>query len=416
MINMKAIKYFSCIFLLVTALFSSCMNDDPDFGQEDDTPQLDQGEGQVSFAAIKVEVNVAITTKSESINTDNYLVRIYSAKTNLLVQEYPKLSEMPEIITLEVGDYRIEALSHDVQPVEWDKPYYKGTQTFSVKKDEVTMVEAIKCTFQNIMVTVSYSDDLKPLLKGDQSVTVFLGENKVTFNSTEKRAAYFASLDISNTLIAKFEGTVDGEVLQMQKSFTGVKGGEHRNIEFTLDVPSIGDMALSLKLDAVCKNENLLIPVAPGEETILPEDPIVTPPTNSGPTVTGDGFNIADGVELIDGETKTVIVNIGAENGIQNLKVEIDSNTLTPEELQGVGLSSSFDLADPGELEAVLKGFGFPTSKEVIGAQDLVFNLTQFTGLLGMLGSGTHNFILTVIDLAGSTKTVTLTMVTKVSK
>ena len=416
MINMKTIKYFSCIFLLGTVLVSSCMNDDPDFGQEDETTQVVEGEGQVNFAAIKVEVNVAVATKSETVNTDNYIVRIYSAKTNLLVQEYPKLSEMPEIITLEVGDYRIEVLSHDVQPVEWERPYYKGTQTFSIKKDEITTVETIKCTFQNIMVTVSYSEDLKPLLKGDQSVTVFLGENKVIFNSTEKRAAYFASLDVSNTLIAKFEGTVDGEILQMQKSFTGVKGGERRNIEFTLDMPSIGDMALSLKLDAVCKNEELLIPVAPGEETILPEDPVVTPPTNSGPTVTGDGFNIADGVELIDGETKTVIVNIGADNGIQNLKVEIDSNTLTPEELQGVGLSSSFDLTAPGELEAVLKGFGFPTGKDVIGAQDLVFNLTQFTGLLGMLGSGTHNFILTVVDMAGSTKTVTLTMITKVSK
>lgn len=411
---MKAIKYFSSLLLIGAMLFNSCMNETPDFGQEGEGQE--KAEGKVSFAAIKVDVNVPAATRGEVINTDNYIIRIYSAKTNLQVCEYPKLSEIPEIITLETGEYRIEALSHSVQPAEWDKPYYKGTQTFSIKKDEVTIIETIKCTFQNIMVTVSYSNDLKPLLLGDQTITVSLGETKMTFNSTETRVAYFAAVETSNTLIAQFEGTVDGEFTQMTKSVTGVRGGDLKNIEFSLDMPSIGDMALSLKLNASWKDINLSLPVNPGDDAILPEDPSVTPPPSSGPTVTGDGFNIADGIELVDGETKTVIVNIKADNGIQNLKVEIDSNTLTPEELQGVGLTSSFDLCYPGEIEDKLKGFGFPTGTEVIGEQSLVFNLTQFTGLLGLLGSGTHNFILTVVDLAGSTKTVTLTMVTKVNK
>ena len=48
-----------------------------------------------------------------------------------------------------------------------------------------------------------------------------------------------------------FQGTVDGEWTEEQTSFSNVKGGEHRNIVFNLEIPSVGDMGLSVKLDAV---------------------------------------------------------------------------------------------------------------------------------------------------------------------
>lgn len=415
---MKTIKYFCGLFLFGTMLFSSCMNDDPDFGQDDDGEEVVEGEGQISFAAIKVEVNVSVVTKGETtLNTDDYIVRIYSYKDNKLVQEYPKLSAMPEIITLEVGDYRIEALSHDIQTIpEWDKPYYKGMQTFTIKKDEVTTIEAIKCTFQNVKVTVAYSEELKPLLKGDHSVTVSIGEGNLVFNGHETKAGYFAAEGINNVLIAKFQGTVDGEWVTMTKSFSSVKSGEYYNVIFDLEVPSIGDASLRFKLNALCENIKVPIAVKPGDEEILPEDRPDNPNQGSYPIISGEGFNITDGVELVNGETKSVIVNIKAEEGIQNLKVVIDSNTLTPSELQEVGLASQFDLAYPGNLKDALEKLGFPTGDSVIGKKAFVFDLTQFTSLLGLLGSGTHNFNITVVDMLGNMKSATLTMITIVDK
>ncbi len=46
----------------------------------------------------------------------------------------------------------------------------------------------------------------------------------------------------------------------------------------------------------------------------------------------------------------------------KNLKVKIDSETLTPEILKSVGLSSEFDLAHPAnaDLEKALKSLRFP--------------------------------------------------------
>lgn len=142
----------------------------------------------------------------------------------------------------------------------------------------------------------------------------------------------------------------------------------------------MGDMGLSVKLDAVCKKVDLLAWANPGAEDILPEDPSVNPGT-SAPTIVGQGFNIMDEIEVEKDETKTIIVNITADNGIQNLKVKIDSETLTPEILKSVGLSSEFDLAHPAnaDLEKALKSLGFPVGSEVIGVKYLVFDITQFT-------------------------------------
>lgn len=412
--NMKAIKNLALILFSGTLLLCSCMNDNPDLGQDDEN-EIVQGEGQASFASVKLEVNVAVTTKGETVNTDNYIIQIYSAKTNLLVKEYLKYSQMPEIITLGVGEYRIEALSHELKPVEWEKPFYRGSQTFMIKKDEVTLIDAIKCSLQNIMVTVSFSEDLKTLLKGDQSVTVSIGKGEVTYNNEDleaNRAAYFEAAEASNVLLAKFQGTVDGEWVQMTESFVNVKGGTHKNIVFSLKIPPVGDMGLSFKIDAVCKDIDLVASVKPGDDDILPEDPSVNPGPANGPTIVGVGFNIMDEILVPVGDTRTVIVNITADNGIQNLKIKIDSETLTPDILNSVGLSAEFDLANPGseQLETALKGLGFPVGSEVIGVKSLVFDITSFTPLLGMYGVASHNFIITVVDQEGSTKMATLAL------
>lgn len=409
---MKIIKNLILFFLIGSlSLLSSCVKDS--FAVDDETTE-ETGEGQVSLATLKLNVDEKVTTRGD-VNTDNYIIRIFSAKNNLQVKEYPKLSEMPEILTLEVGDYRVEALSHEVAPAEWEKPYYKGSQTFTIKKDEVVTVNDIPCSLQNIMVKVSLNDDLKTLVDGAQSVTVTIGSGSLTYSAKDiedGRAGYFEAAEVGNILVATFQGKVDGELVKMIKSEPNVKGGEGKNIIFKVEIPSVGDASLKLKLDAVCIDIPYPTLVEPGDEVILPEDPSVNPGPANAPTITGEGFNIIDEIEVEKDETKTIIVNIAADNGIQNLKVKIDSETLTPEILNAVGLSSEFDLANPGsaDLEAGLKGLGFPVNKEVIGAKYVVFDITKFTPLLGMYGLASHNFIITVIDQAGNTKTATLAL------
>ena len=152
------------------------------------------------------------------------------------------------------------------------------------------------------------------------------------------------------------------------------------------------------------------------EETII--DP--NPPTPSGkvPTIVGDGFDIDESLDVPIKRDEggnligiTVVVNIEAENGFSNLKVKIDSETLTPELLEEVGLASEFDLAYPGDLRTGLESLGFPVGDQVLGKTTLKFDITKFTPLLGSYGPATHKFIITAIDQSGNSVEKTLTLI-----
>ena len=67
-----------------------------------------------------------------------FIIRIYDMdKEGKMVQEW-KYSEMPEIFTLKVSHYSITAMSHEVQPAEFEKPYYFSKQDFEITENTVT--------------------------------------------------------------------------------------------------------------------------------------------------------------------------------------------------------------------------------------------------------------------------------------
>ncbi|MDY3933744.1 MAG: DUF4493 domain-containing protein [Muribaculaceae bacterium] len=126
----------------------------------------------------------------------------------------------------------------------------------------------------------------------------------------------------------------------------------------------------------------------------------------TAPTITSETLDLENINVITDG--MQAIVFITAPNGIQNLNVTIDSPTLTPEELESVGLRSNFDLANPGDLESALSGLGFPTGSQVAGSTETItFDISQFMVLLKKF-EGVHKFILEVVDVKGQSTEVTL--------
>ena len=103
---------------------------------------------------------------------------------------------------------------------------------------------------------------------------------------------------------------------------------------------------------------------------------------------------------------KSAVVDIHSENGVTSLKVKIISDFLTEDMLSSVGLTSEFDLAEPGEYETGLKGLGFPTGDDVKGARDLQFNITPFIKLI--FEEGDHKFEITVTDSKNVVKSMVL--------
>ena len=145
-------------------------------------------------------------------------------------------------------------------------------------------------------------------------------------------------------------------------------------------------------------------PNKPGTED--PQPPTEDPVKFESSTLDLEGVNNCSD---FGPDKKEAVINIHADKGIKKIHVKIDSNTLTADELAGVGLAGEFDLDDPKELESTLKdNLHFPVGDEVVGKNDVKFDITQFVPLLAMLGEGNHNFILTVTDMDGAVKEITL--------
>ena len=111
------------------------------------------------------------------------------------------------------------------------------------------------------------------------------------------------------------------------------------------------------------------------------------------------------GTPVVVTEDLQVAIEItsSAPDGLTALTVDIDSPTLTPEELSGIGLGAHLDLVNPGSMAAGLESLGFPTGDKVLNQPSASFDISQFLSLLKILGAGTHTFNITATDAQGTT-------------
>ena len=132
---------------------------------------------------------------------------------------------------------------------------------------------------------------------------------------------------------------------------------------------------------------------------------------NVAPQIQWVGYDIDKRQTIKSGDT--CMIRVTAPLAIKDFEIEIVSNTLTPEELQAVGLSAEFSLVNSTEMFTALSGLGFPVGDQVYN-QTLIsedqLNISNFLGVLGMLGAGDHDFVMTVTDMEGNATTKTVMM------
>lgn len=74
---------------------------------------------------------------SRAVDTGDFTVQIFRTDNGSETLENNwKYSETPEIVTLNVGNYNLKVFSHEVQPAEWEKPYYYADKTFSIRRKQ----------------------------------------------------------------------------------------------------------------------------------------------------------------------------------------------------------------------------------------------------------------------------------------
>lgn len=403
-------KYFLiCLTLLAGMLaFTACHSEVME-GQS-------TGKGELNLASMTAEVNTEVETvylgsRAES-GTDfsNYIVTVYDAQSQKVNQW--KYSEMPEIVSLAVGTCTVEVTSAEAPTNGFDIPYYKGSTTCEIKENEIVNVPAITCKLANMMFSVEYDEEFKSKMGEDVVTTITVGDNSLEIPGSETRKAYLVAPGGETTSVTvTLKGTIDGEAIEYSERFD-VKTGVHNVIKYDFVPVSDGTgdgstLKVAINVDSSLTGSDEVIGVNPGEEPGIddfPEDGGEEPGDGDGegdqnmPTIVGANFNgspfdIENDVLNITGAA-TLKVEINAPNGIAHLYVDIQSETLDVTE---VGLSNSFDLAYPGDLQDGLNGLGFPTGDEVIGKESTVFDISTFTALL-LTFSGDHNFVIHVVD------------------
>lgn len=391
--------------------------------------------GQVAMSEFIIDISNSetIVAKSSDVDLSNYIIEIYNTATEELEESW-SYKDMPEIITLAVGDYRVEVKSHELQSAEWEMPYIFGSLEFTVVSGEITNIGTVNCSLQNVKVTIAYDDDLMALLGSDVVVNITVGnKGSLDYVVTETRAGYFEFVPESTTLVATFTGTVDGAAENGYQIYMDVAAGQHRIITYSLkdassDIPDeYGIIVPSVSVDAEVGIVDLTLDVPASEETIEPDakpdteepdteepDDTTTPDVevDGAPVITSTSLVLGADAENVVSSGMTADVDIVAENGIAGLEVDIVSEKLTPSVLSSVGLSDHLDLVNPGDLEAAILSLGFPVGDDVKGKTSMNINISSFMSMM-MIYSGTHQFVLTVTDSKGLETIETLTFVVK---
>ena len=211
--------------------------------------------------------------------------------------------------------------------------------------------------------------------------------------------AYSEIMSLEENLCAP---TTSAAILKMMGYPTDVKDATTARIKFAAQTDLLKSYEGTHSYEIIVIDEN----GAEGRVTLT-----IKYGQNVAPQIKWVGYDIDKRQTIKSGDT--CMIRITAPLAIKDFEIEIVSNALTPEELQAVGLAAEFSLVNSTDMFTSLSNLGFPVGDEVYN-QTLIsedkLNISDFLGVLGMLGAGDHDFVMTVTDMEGNVTTKTVMM------
>lgn len=416
-----------------------------------EAPSIDEGEGRMLTSALNLSVKESTITRSRAIPSENdFKIHFYKKGENQNAVKSFNYGDMPEIVSLPAGNYTVKAVYGGEYAnggtAQFEAPHYLGeSKEFTVESGKIVdTIDPILCTLENVRVNISFDPELKAVMGSDVKVTVYVGEagnDTLDFYPESEDEGYFQYSDNSTTLVAIFSGEVQGTHITENKTYNNVRKGNYYKINFKLhridpdssDPGSIEGENGMVFVDATLVSQDLSDTngnLNPDEEYLEddryqdengddePQNP-QDPDNTEKPVITSDDVDINAETD-ISGWDSSLVVKILTSSTISEFKCRINSSTLTPKELEQVGLVDNLDLVndiyekEPGEDESIiwqkLRGLGFPVGEDVTNPQEMEngkyvikFDITTFAPLLNALGPGSHQFIFTVTNEAGTT-------------
>lgn len=205
----------SCVILLVYA----CTQD----------ISLSEGEGilklgvRVDDAIKMVPIQLGRSTTRGALTKASLeeSCKIYIRNSKGLIRKYEGMSNVPSELHLTSDSYKVIVTAGDSVNASFDTPYYKGSETFTVKGGQSTEVN-VTCCLANTLVSVTYDNNIATLLDPESCVvTVWSSVGELAFDfSKQDNAGYFmmptgetelqyklTAKDINNNLF-EYTGTI----------------------------------------------------------------------------------------------------------------------------------------------------------------------------------------------------------------
>lgn len=426
-------KYKSLIWLLGLMIgFSSCeMRDEllgkGNVGENAGTLELDLASiyNGVTMSRANEAVDNGTTTGNfdeEDINVDNYTLVVTNTETQEEVAK-GKVSELKNesgkvVLPLNEGDYSVAAYNYEGENVTVsERPYFKGEQTFSVKKGVATSVD-LSCKLACVEVSLSLTSSFEEAFKDDYAVIIDNGDDaSQVFDKTSiGKKYYFQTPEHQSALNASIKATsVEGNFVELKATIqkpadaeggvSELEGGDSFNIQLTEEGSTDSYISIGITVDLTFTEvgETIEIPVG----NIIYEGPD-TPGEGGGEepeaSITFEGlpatYTCTNGDTEIEGLQD---VHILAPNGIKHLNVTISGEIAAL--LGMVELPETFDICNMDDsLKAKIVGLGLVTEEEY--TQLHAGTCTDFTFKLGgllvlipqVVESGTSTFNLSVSD------------------
>lgn len=436
---MKRYKSLIGLLSLIIGLSSCEMRDElwgkGEVGPNDGVLELDLSSlyNGVKISRATDAVDNGTTTgnfNEEDINIDNYTLVVTKTDTQEEVEKGLvsdlKNEEGKVLIPLSEGDYSVKAYNYEGENVTVsERPFFKGEQTFSVKKGVSTGVD-LSCKLACVEVELGVTESFTASFKDDYTVTVDNGEGATqvfTKDNLDKKY-YFKTPDQQDHLSAAIKATsIEGNFIELTATIqkpadaegghANLAGGDSFVINLTEDGATDSYIKLGLEVDLTFTEvgETIEIPV----ENIIYDGPDV--PDGGGDTDPeepdgGNTLTVTGVPETYDltltGEVPTIKVDMASERGIKSLVVSISSdNPVFPTLLAGLDLAEPFDLCNLEDRSTAKDNLlNLKLISEEVYAQLYAGTLTSYTfevtSLVNMLPAsgltGSHVFNLTISD------------------
>lgn len=426
-------KYKSLIWFLglIVGLSSCEMRDEllgkGGAGENAGTLELDLASiyNGVTLSRANETVDGGTTTGSfneEDVNVDNYTLIV----TNTETQEEAargKVSELKNengkvVLPLGEGSYAVTAYNYEGENVTVsERPYFKGEQTFSVKKGIATNVD-LTCKLACVEVSIGLTSSFEEAFKDDYSVVVDNGDgaSQVFDKNSIGKKYYYQTPDHQSCLNASIKATsVEGNFVELKATIqkpadaeggeSDLEGGDSFEIKLTEEGSTESSVSIGITVDLTFTEvgETIEIPVG----NIIydgPENPGEGGGEDPEASITFEGLPATYTCTYGDSEIAGLQnVHILAPNGIKNLNVTISG------EIAGllgmVGLPETFDICNmDDDLKGKIIGLGLVTEEEY--NQLHAGTCTDFTFKLGgllvlipqVVTSGSSTFNLAVSD------------------